>query len=142
MAKVEWRAWREVSDECLLRAIESTVQIDCFLHVVERVNVGGITSMGRVHEVERNGQKVVRPSIADDAEVYFIDLLGPQVVPWPTPVSRADLVRRAEVEMREAQEILDDAKATLAGAQQGFAEACKGVENAVAKVLSLKGLSR
>lgn len=139
MAEIEWRVWREVSDECLLRAIDATVNHDCFLHVVERVNVGGITSMGRVHEVERNGQKVVRPSIADDAEVYLIDLLGPQVVPWPTPVSLADLARRAEVEMREAQEILDDAKATLAGAQQGFVEACKGLEIARAKVLRLKG---
>jgi hypothetical protein len=139
MAEIEWRTWREVSDGCLLRAIESTVQLDCFLHVVERVNVGGITSMGKVHEVERNGQKVVRPIIADDAEVYLIDLLGPEVLPWPMPVSRADLARRAEVEMREAQEILDDAKATLAGAQQGFVEACKGLEIARAKVLRLKG---
>lgn len=139
MAEIEWRAWRGVSDECLLRAIEATVQLDCFLHVVERVNIGGITSMGKVHEVERNGQRVVRPRIADDAEVYLIDLLGPEVLPWPTPVSRADLARRAEVEMREAQEILDDAKATLAGAQRGLVEACKGLEIASAKVLRLRG---
>lgn len=139
MAEIEWRAWREVSDECLLRAIEATVQLDCFLHVVERVNVGGITSMGRVHEVRRDGQKVVRPSIDDDADVYLVDLLGPMVLPWPAPVTRADLLRRAEFEVREAQEILEAAKATLAGAQQGFVEARNGLELATAIVLRMKG---
>lgn len=139
MAEIEWRAWQEVSDELLLRAMDAAARNDCFVHVVERVRVGAITCMGQVHEVERDGSRVVRPSIIDDADVYLIDILGPEVLPWPAPVPHSDLVRRAEADVRDAQEILDEASVTLAQAQEGLDEARRGLEVAAEKLRRLKG---
>lgn len=136
MAEIEWRAWREVSDECLLAAARDLWIEERFLHVVEAVGVGGITSTCKVHEVEYSDLRVVRPSIADDAEVYLIELLFAKVVPWPMPVSQIDLARRAEM---QAEHDLKIAEAFLSSARESLVEAEKDFANAAEKLRRLKG---
>lgn len=135
MAEIEWRVWREVSNECLLIAERRLWGEERFLHVVEAVEVGGLTTTVKVHEVEYRDQKVVRPSIADDADVYLIELLSAEVVPWPMPVSQADLDRRAEMQAERDFEI---AEAFLLSAQASLAEAHKDFEGAAEKLRRMK----
>lgn len=130
---IEWRKWKDVTDECL-RVANSRY---AYVVIVASVDCGGIDSMPEVHDVVIRDGKTVRPSIAPDTRVYLLDPFAPEPLAWPLPVGDDAVLRIARERVAEAEEDVENAKAGVANAVKTHAEAEQELAKARAELAAL-----
>lgn len=115
---IEWRKWRDVTNECLAAA-QCKHALDLF--VVEQVDCF-VDAMAALHEVALRDGKLVRPMIPDDTKVYLFAAFDGKPAPWPAGLSREATIRVAQEKVQDLEGRVAECKGSIELATTELAE--------------------